>query len=51
MFGYEAPEEFQKTYEPTERNILAEIIPINDVQKSQWATYHKLNIKLEISKI
>ena len=48
---YEAPEEFQKTYEPTERNILAEIIPINDVQKSQWATYHKLNIKLEISKI
>lgn len=48
---YEAPEEFQKTYEPTERNILAEITPLNDAQKSQWASYHKLNIKVEISRL
>lgn len=48
---YEAPEEFQKTYEPTERNILAEILPLNDAQKLQWASYHKLNIKVKINKL
>jgi len=48
---YEAPDEFQKTYEPTERNILAEIIPLNDKQKAQWASYHKLNVKVEISRL
>ncbi len=48
---YESPDEFQKTYEPTERNILAEIIPINDMEKTQWASYHKLNVKIQLGKI
>jgi len=38
---YAVPSEFQKKYEPTERNIVAEIVPFNkqddlvDIQKSK----------------
>ncbi|WP_299551211.1 hypothetical protein [Seonamhaeicola sp.] len=47
---YEAPSEFQKKYEPTERNILAEIIPMNKEEIPEWGKYYKLNLKVKVSK-
>ncbi len=44
---YALPEEFQKTYEPTERSIVVEIIPLNNLERKQWAKYHKLNILIK----
>ncbi|CAL2080796.1 HlyD family efflux transporter periplasmic adaptor subunit [Tenacibaculum sp. 190524A02b] len=48
---YKAPTEFQKKYEPTERNILAEIIPIDKEEIPAWGKYYKLNLKVKINKI
>jgi multidrug resistance efflux pump len=47
---YRAPSEFQKKYEPTERNILAEIVPINKEQIPDWGKFYKLNLKVKIGK-
>ena len=47
---YEAPTEFQKKYEPTERNILAEIIPVNKKEIPEWGRYYKLNLKVKVGK-
>lgn len=47
---YRAPSEFQKKYEPTERNILAEIVPIDKEQISDWGKFYKLNLKVKIGK-
>ena len=44
---YALPEEFQKTYEPTERSVVIEIEPLNDTEKQIWTQYHKLNIVVE----
>jgi hypothetical protein len=48
---YEAPIEFQKTYEPTERNIVAEIVPLDKADKALWTSFHMLNVEMEISRI
>ncbi|CAL2103253.1 conserved protein of unknown function [Tenacibaculum sp. 190130A14a] len=48
---YKAPTEFQKKYEPTERNILAEIIPLDKEEIPDWGRYYKLNLKVKINKI
>lgn len=47
---YKAPTEFQKKYEPTERNILAEIIPMNKEEIPEWGKYYKLNLKVKVPK-
>ncbi|WP_152287291.1 HlyD family secretion protein [Flavicella marina] len=47
---YEAPTEFQKKYEPTERNILTEIIPLDKTQISEWGKFYKLNLKVKVAK-
>ncbi|CAL2104184.1 conserved protein of unknown function [Tenacibaculum sp. 190130A14a] len=47
---YKAPTEFQKKYEPTERNILAEITPMNKDEIPAWGTYYKLNLKVKVPK-
>ncbi|MFP2995174.1 hypothetical protein ABN763_04660 [Spongiivirga sp. MCCC 1A20706] len=47
---YTAPIEFQKKYEPTERNILAEIIPLRAEQKDRWGAYHMLNVSISLNK-
>lgn len=44
---YALPEEFQKTYEPTERSVVIEIEPLNEIERDVWAQYHKLNIVVE----
>ncbi|MFY0604025.1 MAG: hypothetical protein JXQ93_08745 [Flavobacteriaceae bacterium] len=48
---YKAPTEFQKKYEPTERNILTEIIPLNKEQVTEWGKFYKLNLKVKIGKL
>ncbi len=48
---YKAPSEFQKKYEPTERNILAEIVPLNKDQIPEWGKFYKLNLKVKIGKL
>ena len=48
---YKAPTEFQKKYEPTERNILTEIIPLDKEQVSEWGKFYKLNLKVKIGKL
>jgi hypothetical protein len=48
---YKAPTEFQKKYEPTERNILTEIIPLDEEQVSEWGKFYKLNLKVKIGKL
>ena len=46
---YKSPSEFQKKYEPTTRNILAEIIPIKKEDIPNWVKYYKLNLKVRIN--
>lgn len=48
---YKAPTEFQKKYEPTERNILTEIIPLDKEQIPEWGKFYKLNLKVKIGKL
>ena len=48
---YEAPSEFQKKYEPTERNIMAHIVPLDPSMTKIWSTYHKLSVAITLSKV
>ena len=48
---YKAPTEFQKKYEPTERNILTEIIPLDKKQIPEWGKFYKLSLKVKIGKL
>ena len=48
---YKAPSEFQKKYEPTERNILAEIVPLEKEQIPEWGKFYKLNLKVRLGKL
>lgn len=48
---YKAPTEFQKKYEPTERNILTEIVPLDKEQIPEWGKFYKLNLKVKVGKL
>ncbi len=43
---YRVPEEFQKKYEPTERNIVAEVIPINESETENWFLFYKMDVQV-----
>ena len=43
---YEMPPEFQKKYEPTERSVLADIVPINEEEAKHWIGYYKMAVKV-----
>jgi multidrug resistance efflux pump len=43
---YEMPPEFQKKYEPTERSVLADIVPINEEEAKKWIGYYKMAVKV-----
>jgi len=45
---YAVPSEFQKKYEPTERNIVAEVIPLNEFEIDRWLKFYKMSV--EVSK-
>ena len=42
------PQEFQKTYEPTERNIAVKILPINKETEDLWRKFYLMEAKLTI---
>lgn len=43
---YRVPEEFQKKYEPTERNIVAEVIPVNEYEINNWFLFYKMDVQV-----
>lgn len=43
---YTVPVEFQKKYEPVERNVVVEIIPIVDEEINQWLKFYKMNVEV-----
>lgn len=47
---YEAPSEFQKKYEPTERNILVKITPLDNKDIILWRNFYKLEVELRVEK-
>ena len=40
----ELPTEFQKKYEPTERNVVVDILPITDEEGARWANFYKMTV-------
>lgn len=44
---YAVPSEFQKKYEPTERNIVAEIVPFNKQDDLAWNSYYKMEVNVQ----
>jgi len=47
---YALPSEFQKKYEPTERNIVAEVLPVNKVDEQTWNSFYKMDVIIEKSR-
>ncbi|MEM1122676.1 MAG: hypothetical protein AAGJ18_19690 [Bacteroidota bacterium] len=47
---YELPEEFQKKYEPTRRNVVVEILPVNGNEAKQWGNFYKMTVQLSKKK-
>jgi multidrug resistance efflux pump len=47
---YALPSEFQKKYEPTERNIVVDILPLQESEAEQWAKFYKMTVKLSKSR-
>ena len=43
---YAVPKEFQKKYEPTERNIVAEVIPLNEFEVDRWQRFYKMSVQV-----
>ncbi len=43
---YALPSEFQKKYEPTERNIVAEVIPMDKASEDRWKLFYKMDVKV-----
>ncbi|MCB0686285.1 MAG: hypothetical protein KDC53_07165, partial [Saprospiraceae bacterium] len=43
---YQLPDEFQKKYEPVTRSIVADILPINEVELEKWKAFYKLNVSI-----
>jgi multidrug resistance efflux pump len=44
---YAVPTEFQKKYEPTERNIVAEVIPLLDGFNEEWKKFNKMEVRVK----
>ncbi len=47
---YAVPSEFQKKYEPTERNIVAEIVPLNKKDEYSWNSFYKMEVNIQKSR-
>jgi len=44
---YAVPSEFQKKYEPTERNVVAEVVPLNKSDEQSWNSFYKMEVKVQ----
>ncbi|NNE15718.1 MAG: hypothetical protein HKN51_12115 [Saprospiraceae bacterium] len=47
---YALPSEFQKKYEPTERNIVAQVVPQSTADEKLWQKFYKMNVRVEKSR-
>ncbi|MEO1022948.1 MAG: HlyD family efflux transporter periplasmic adaptor subunit [Bacteroidota bacterium] len=47
---YELPPEFQKKYEPTERSILVDIMPIDAENLEGWKQFYKMSVKVSLKR-
>lgn len=45
---YALPSEFQKKYEPTERNILIDLVPLSQQEEEIWRKYYLMEADLQI---
>lgn len=43
---YAVPSEFQKKYEPTERNIVAEVVPLDLDDTKKWQNFYKMEVSI-----
>ena len=43
---YALPAEFQKKYEPVERNVVVDIIPINEFEAERWSRFYKMQVEI-----
>jgi len=43
---FQLPEEFQKKYKPTTRSIVADILPIDELELEKWKAFYKLTVKI-----
>ncbi len=46
----ELPVEFQKKYEPIERNVVVDIQPLNEEEEIRWIDFYKMNVDVSKSK-
>ena len=44
---YALPAEFQKKYEPVERNVVVDIVPVNELEAERWSRFYKMQVKIE----
>jgi len=44
---YAVPSEFQKTYEPTERNVVAEVVPLSKSDEQSWNSFYKMEVNIK----
>ena len=47
---YALPAEFQKRYEPVERNVVVDVLPLNDLEAGRWMSFYKMEVHLSKSK-
>ena len=43
---YELPAEFQKRYEPVERRIVVDVLPLNLDEATRWIGYYKMAVTI-----
>lgn len=43
---YALPVEFQKKYEPVERNVVVDIIPLNKLEAERWSRFYKMQVEI-----
>lgn len=44
---YAVPSEFQKKYEPTERNVVAQVVPLNRSDELAWNSFYKMEVHVK----
>ncbi|NQX91183.1 MAG: HlyD family secretion protein [Flavobacteriales bacterium] len=44
---YALPSEFQKKYEPTERNVVAQVRPVIKSDEQTWSNFYKMDVKVK----
>lgn len=47
---YAVPSEFQKKYEPTERNVVAEVVPLSKSDEQSWNSFYKMEVHVQKSR-